>query len=276
MNPFVQRRLEALSLRSSALDVAGAVAATDGHVIDVGRVAERLDELAQELSARLPDRGGCQAQATALLQALHEGAGLVGTRDNFHAPESSYLDVVLTKGRGIPISLALAYIEVGRRAGIRVDGVNFPGHFLVVVRDPNDDRAGVLIDPFAGQLLSQTDCAERLRTLFGANAKLLPEHLAVASAPDIAIRMFGNLKAIRLNEAQWDQALTLCNAILTLAPQRIGELAERAGILERMDCFDAAIVDLERLREYASDDEVREDIDRKLTELRARVRPTRH
>ena len=276
MNPFVLRRLEALSLRSSALDVAGAVAATDGHVLDPGHVAQRLDELATDLRTRLTDRVGCQAQATALIEALRHSAGLLGTRDEFHHPESSYLDLVLTRKRGIPISLALAYIEVGRRAGIRVDGVNFPGHFLVVVRDEGDDRAGVLIDPFAGELLTRDDCASRLRTLFGAEARLQPEHLAVASAPDIAIRMFGNLKAIRLNEQQWDQALTLCNAILTLAPRRIGELAERAGILERMDCFDAAIQDLTRLREFASDDEVRADIDKKMEELRARSKPIVH
>ena len=276
MNPFVQRRLEALTLRSSALDVAGAVAAADGHVIDPGPVAQRLDELAAALAVRLTAINGCEAQAAALIEVLHGGAGLSGTRDSFYDPQSSYLDIVLARGHGIPISLALAYIEVGRRAGVRVDGVNFPGHFLVVVRDADDDLAGVLIDPFAGQLLSRSDCAERLRALFGATAKLQAEHLAVASAPDIAIRMFGNLKAIRLNEEQWDQALTLCNAILTLAPQRIGELAERAGILERMDCFDAAIVDLERLRHHATDDEVRGEIDRKVAQLRARIRPLLH
>lgn len=276
MNPFQQRRIESLDRRSSALDVADTVASIDGHVIDKSELAQQLESLAQRLSERLTDRQGSQAQAQAMLDTLFEDAGLRGATESFYQPENSYLDVVIRRGRGIPISLALAYIEVGRRAGLRVDGINFPGHFLVVVRDHDDDRAGVLIDPFVGTLLSRSDCAERLRVLFGERAQLQPEHLMVASAADIAVRMFGNLKAIRVHEDEWDRALELSNAILALAPQRVDERADRAIILQKMDCFDAAIADLVIVREHAADDDVRAQIDARLAELRARNKPIRH
>jgi regulator of sirC expression with transglutaminase-like and TPR domain len=129
--------------------------------------------------------------------------GFLGNRSNYDEVDNSYLDSVLKRKTGIPISLAVVYMAVAHRVGIPVLPIGFPGHFLVRVGAPN----GVLVDPFEGRILTGPDLPALLTRGLGANAALKPEYLAPVGVADVAQRMLLNLK--RLHEAQRDYSHAL-------------------------------------------------------------------
>lgn len=255
---------------------AALVAAADGHRFDVESVRARIYRIAETARGEWLMDSDWREQARSLVDLIASEHGFRGNADDYYRPENSYLDQVLEVRSGIPISLALVYLAVGRSLGLRVSGVNFPGHFLVAVQDPADLRRSVLLDPFSGVLLSEEDCKRRIKLMFGDQVELAAEHLQVASSRDIAMRMMGNLKTIRMQAQQWDRALLLLETMLQIAPDSTVDLRDRAVVYEHLECIDAAIADLKTLRALVSDDEVRDALDRKIAALQNRDRPVTH
>ena len=194
---------------------------------------------------------------------LFKDQGFAGNTADYDDPRNSFLNQVLERRTGIPITLALVYIEVARRAGVRVDGVNFPGHFLL--RFPfglegNHDSA-VFVDPFdGGAVLSETDCRALLRQHAGVTVPFDPRLLAPATKQQILIRMLVNLKRIYVRMRSFPQARAISELLLAVNPLALSELRDRGLLAYHLNDHTAALRDLETYLKFASrgDDDTEE------------------
>jgi len=206
-----------------------------------------------------------EQRIAALNHHLFEELAFSGNVDAFYDPRNSYLNEVLDRRIGIPITLSIVYLEVGRRVGLRLQGVSFPGHFLVKLRVR---RGQLVLDPFCGgEPQSATALRSRLVQLMPpARAREidLEEVLEPASPRQIVARVLRNLKAIYLEAGNHSRALAVMNRMLLVVPESAEELRDRGLVYEKLDCFRAALADLssyERRRPDAPD----------LAEVRARI-----
>jgi len=182
---------------------------------------------------------------------LFEQQGFAGNVDEFDDPRNSFLNDVIERRQGIPISLSVIYIEVGRRLGLNLHGVSFPGHFLVKAVD---ERGELIIDPFnQGRMLSLDDIRARLRQIYGEDLEVQPELLKTAETRQILSRMLRNLKNIYVGGSDWTRALSALDRILILEPRSSNELLERAGLYEKLECFQAALDDLQSFLSISPD-----------------------
>src|SRR5439155_21106443 len=159
------------------------------------------------IQQRIDERGdyGPASQLASLNGYLYEQEGFVGNRDQYEDPGNSCLNEVLDRRTGIPITLSLVYMEVARRAGLQMDGVNFPGHFLV--KCPEGAPGGIIIDPFhAGAVLSEHDCRQMLLKHVGSEIAFDRDLLAPATYSQIVVRMLLNLKRIYVHMRSFPQA----------------------------------------------------------------------
>ena len=150
---------------------------------------------------------------------------------------------------GIPISLSVVYMDVARRAGVELEGVNFPGHFLVRYAARMDDLGGahdLLIDPFhRGALLSEADCRRLLERHLGPDADLSRDMLASADTRQILVRMLTNLKRLYVRSRSFAQALDVCDLLLAIDRDSLTELRDRGLLAYQQRQFPAALRDLE-------------------------------
>jgi regulator of sirC expression with transglutaminase-like and TPR domain len=189
-----------MSLSSLAIDpevpierVAFAIAADVYPALDLDAFEAELDALAAPMLARRNAPRDPRGQAQWLCGHVQGTLGFQGDSQTYYDPRNSFVPWVLARRRGIPISLAIVMMAIGRRAGIPVEGVGFPGHFLARVGGPE----GVLVDPFHRGPPLETAALERLaRRALGPDARVQPEHLQTCANPAIAARMLANLDAI--------------------------------------------------------------------------------
>ena len=231
---------EAIDLAHGAL----LIAAEEYPKLDIAAYKGKLDALGATLKRRLrPDIGPTEA-ILALNRYLFDELEFHGAAENYYDPRNSFLNDVLDRRVGIPITLSILYIVVGRRIGLDLDGVSFPGHFLV--RCPVRDGT-VVLDPFhKGISLGIDDLQKRLAPLQGGVAPSRAEvahMLASASNREILARLLRNLRGIYLHFNQLPQALSATSHILALTPENATEWRERAGLHHRLECFRAALAD---------------------------------
>jgi regulator of sirC expression with transglutaminase-like and TPR domain len=212
----------------------------------------RLDALAAAAGKRLAPGAAPAHAARELAGYLFGECGFRGNQSDYYDPRNSFLNDVLERRLGIPITLAVLLLEVGRRRGLGLEGVGFPGHFLV--RAP--DRGGaVLLDPFfGGRAVSPEELLQRYRAFTGANAggapsRLPADALAVTPAPAILARMLRNLLRIYLDRQEHAPALAAVDLLLVLVPDAAAELRVRGLLYEQLECFSAALADLRRYLE---------------------------
>lgn len=180
---------------------------------------------------------------------LFTAHGFRGNADHYSDPRNSFLNDVLDRELGIPITLSLVYIEVGRRLGLQIEGVSFPGHFLVKV--PYGEGVVVLDPYYEGISLGVEQLESRLEPFIGdglevSAADLLPRFLAGVEKREILARMLRNLKGVYLQEERYEQALRATERILVITPDNARELKDRGDIYRGLDCFRAALADYER------------------------------
>jgi regulator of sirC expression with transglutaminase-like and TPR domain len=201
----------------------------------------------------------------ALNAYLFDEQGFVGNRDKYEDPRNSCLNEVLERRTGIPITLSLLYIEVASRAGVRMDGVNFPGHFLV--RCPEMAGVGaksIIIDPFhSGALLSEHDCRLLLQRHVGTEVAFDRSLLAPATRPQILVRMLLNLKRIYVHMRSFPQAREITEMLLGLNPSALSELRDRGLLAYHLNDLATALRDLQTYLKLAHladlDDEERKE-----------------
>jgi regulator of sirC expression with transglutaminase-like and TPR domain len=244
------------------------IAAESDEAIEVDRhVAHytgKLHALADAVRERI-ERAVTGDRLPLLVEYLACEIGFHGNHEDYYDRRNSYLNDVLDRRVGIPITLAIVYITVGRQVGIDIHGVGFPGHFLAVAPGP----PRTIIDPFQGIALDEASCAERLRAVAGPSAALSEDVLAPAAPRQIVARVLGNLKLIHFRAQEFEQALSCSERILLAQPDHPSELRDRAVLYLQLECFDAARSDLERFLALAPDDASAGIVRRQLAELRA-------
>ncbi len=221
------------------------------------------------------------ADATAIVAArLRDPLGFHGNRDDYYDPRNSFLNDVLERRTGIPITLAVVLIEVGARLGVAIEGVGFPGHFLVRAAGARGPR---FFDPFfGGAELDDAALLERLRALSsnpGGPAATLtrvpPELLGAVTTAEILGRMLRNLLRLYLDRGEPLLALEAVERLVVLLPDATDELRTRAQLYERLECFAAARADYERYLALAPDASDAGDVRARLARL-AHGAPTVH
>ena len=221
--------------------------------LDAARYLEQLDAMGRTVAERIATLGpGAEplARVRAISGYLFDDQGFAGNTKAYDDPRNSFLNQVLERRTGIPITLALVYIEVARRAGVRADGVNFPGHFLLRLPQagdrPSDADDHVILDPFhGGAILDEADCQRLLRKHAGDDAAFDRRLLARASKQQILLRMLLNLKRIYVRMRSFPQARTLTELLLALDPSALTELRDRGLLAYHLNDFSMALRDLE-------------------------------
>ena len=194
----------------------------------------------------------------ALNDYLFEELQFVGNRDHYEDPRNSCLNEVLDRRTGIPITLSVVYMEVARRAGLQVDGINFPGHFLV--RCPERRGSDLIIDPFhAGALLSEHKCRLLLQKHVGNEVAFNKSLLAPATRHQIIVRMLLNLKRIYVNMRSFPQARDVTELLLAITPSALSELRDRGLLAYHLNDVTAALRDLQTYLKLSSMGELDKD-----------------
>ena len=263
--------LRAVEGDESQVDLARAalwIAAESVPQLDVDRYLEQIDALASSIRPEVALAGSPDAAARALLRALCEDHGFSGNQDDYYDPRNSYLSDVLDRRTGLPITLSIVLIAVGRRLGVPLQGVGLPGHFIA--RTPGEPP--VLLDAFTGLVLRPGDCQDLVRQAVGPAAELLPEHLRPAAPRTILVRVLTNLKHVHARGGDLEAALSCSDRILALAPDAAPELRDRALLYAQLECFGAALADLERYVALVNDPNVARRAEPALAELRERAR----
>lgn len=277
MTADVRRRFAALAARPDAeidlVEAALLLAAEEYANLDTRHYRRLIDRLCDGARARVGEaaigaRGGLGPGevVAALNRYLFEECGFRGNRDAYYDPRNSFLNEVLDRRLGIPITLALLYIEVGRRVGLPLVGIGFPGHFLVGCDAP-DGR--LLIDPFeGGRLLTDMDCVALLARLHGRPVPLARHYLAPIGARAFLLRMLSNLKAIYLGREDLCRALAAVERILLVTPDAIEERRDRGLLHLRREAFSLAASDLEAYLQARPEAQDRDQIARYLVTIR--------
>jgi regulator of sirC expression with transglutaminase-like and TPR domain len=239
--------------------------------LDVDGYVGEIDRFARRLRTRFAPDAAVEDRVIALNEFLFDDLGFSGNTDDYYDPRNSYLNEVLDRRTGIPITLAVLYMEIGRRIELPFEGVSFPGHFLV--RLPL--RGGTLVlDPFSGGLpQSEDELRERLK-------RVVPRELAAGKAGGVPVaelpldpflepagnrqilaRVLRNLKGVYREQDKPERMLEVLNRMIIVAPDAAAELRDRGFVYQRLECWRPALQDLaaylERAPDAADVDEVR-------------------
>jgi regulator of sirC expression with transglutaminase-like and TPR domain len=249
-------------------EAALALAQEEYPALDPDEVLVRLDALADRVQRRAPGARRSAVVLHALRKVLFEEEGLKGNRAEYEDPRNSFLNEVLDRRLGIPISLCVVYMEVARRVGLPLQGVGFPGHFLAKYTSP----AGIeiFVDPFnGGEMLSADECVARYRARTGGR-DLDRRHLAAVATRQVLTRMLHNLRRIYLARSDDVRAYWVLDRILLLAPGRLEALRDRGLVSLRLGAAAAAERDLEAYLERAPASPDVDEVRRVLAALRGR------
>ena len=229
----------------------------------------RLDSMGEAARRAIAEDGestgdlSMPAGIRALNAYLFDTLQFVGNRDKYEDPRNSCLNEVLDRRTGIPITLSVVYMEVARRAGLQVDGINFPGHFLV--RSPETQTSPYLIiDPFhAGALLSEHKCRLLLQKHVGSDVAFSKSLLAPATRVQIIVRMLLNLKNVYVHMRSFPQARDVTELLLAITPSALSELRDRGLLAYHLNDVTSALRDLQTYLKLSSmgemDKEAREE-----------------
>jgi regulator of sirC expression with transglutaminase-like and TPR domain len=160
-----------------------------------------------------------------LTSVLFHELGFSGNQGDYYDPRNSFLNDVLDRRQGIPITLSLVLMEVGKRLGLAIEGIGLPGHFIAGARL---DDSQILLDPFnGGALVTPEDCEELVGRVVGRAVTLLPEHYAPVSGRQLLTRMLGNLKGAFWQRQEWDRVVGAIDRLLVLNPKAAAEWRDR-------------------------------------------------
>ncbi len=217
--------------------------------LDFSTYLERIDALAERALSRLQvDASERPMEAIeSINHELFEIEGFRGNQDHYYDPRNSFLNEVLDRKTGIPITLSILYMEVGRRIGLRIEGVGMPGHFLVKCRH---DGVEIFVDAFAqGEILLEEGCEQKLNQLHGEGFQFNRSYLDAVNHNQILTRMLHNLKAIYWNQRNYTKALDVIEKVLLLNPTAAGEIRDRGFVHYQLNQLSAAINDWSRYLE---------------------------
>lgn len=238
--------------------------------IDIPACIAQLDAMAATVRGRLAADAFPEQKVAALNHHLFKELQFRGNLDAYYDPRNSYLNEVLERRTGIPITLSIVYLEVGRRMGLPLQGVSFPGHFLVRLRV---GRGQLLLDPFTGgEPRSAAELRSRLEQMAPgqqAGRVDIEQYLEPASSREIVTRVLRNLKSIYSKSGKLERALAVMQRMLLVVPESAEELRDRGLIYARLEAFRAAAADLQNYLRRKPDAPDAADMHAKLVELKA-------
>ncbi len=258
----------------SLVETAVAVAQDDYPQLDTQAVLAEIDALAARLKQRFPADAVPVQRLRWLNRFFFQELGFAGNVNNYYDPDNSYLHRVLSTRRGIPITLAILYIELASQIGLTARGVSFPGHFLIKLRMHTGQQQGeVVIDPFTGHSLSRDELDELLapykrnRGLQGEFDVPLGLFLQAATAREVVARMLRNLKEIHRGARDWRRLLQVQERLVVLLPQAWEERRDRGLAYADLGIEAAAVRDLSDYLEHMADAPDRAQISERLAAL---------
>lgn len=234
---------------------------------DPARVEAELAAMTAAAADYLAGHAHPRAQVEGLCFYLKDVIGLHGDPERYYERGNSYLDHVLETRCGIPITLGVIYAEIGHRLGLSCVGVNFPGHFLVRIRAGEVEAPPVLIDPFAGRIISPAECQALLRQFEGDAQTLGPQHLQQASSQQVLVRMLNNLKQLAFAERDYLAFIRHSKWIQEADPSLLLEHRDRALAYEQIDDWASAMLEWGSLASGLPDGEPRRALLERVAEL---------
>lgn len=272
----IRRQFEQLVSQQDAdipLDQAALlIAAESRQDLQIDRYLTYLDEAAERFERRQKSLKGIGVPVEALIHHIHQQEGFSGNINHYYEPQNSYLSHVIDSKTGIPVTLALIHICIGRRLNIPVEGISFPGHFLV--------RYGfeqhLFVDPFGGRILSEADCGILFKQVAGPTAKLKPEYFEAASNRSILLRILDNLKQIFWRNRDWGNSKACLERQLLLLPDQTEYSIQLGAVYEMQGNIELAELTYVRVLTNTPDDQIKDIASKRLLALVSNNRPTIH
>lgn len=230
------------------LEAAASLAQDEYPEMDVAQVLGDVDQLLARLKRRLPADAAPLARLRALNQFFFHDLSFGGNVNDYYDPDNSYLNAVLRTRRGIPISLAVLWIELAQGLGLQARGISFPGHFMLKVTLP---KGQVVIDPFTGKSLSREELSERIEPYKRGNGLVgefdvpLGLYLQPATPREIITRMLRNLKEVHAAQEDWQRTIAVQDRLIALLPDAWGEYRDRGLAHAAQGHAELAVQDLE-------------------------------
>lgn len=243
----VDRPEDRIDLGRAAL----AMACAEYPNLEIEKYLARLERAADAVRRRVGDGKDALHAIGALNFVLFRELGFRGNADDYYDPRNSFLNEVIERRLGIPITLSVLFMELARRIGLRVDGVGFPGHFLVKCVQEGQD---VVIDPFnGGEIRSIENLQTWLHEMYGGKVELQADFLMPVGKKQILKRMLGNLKMIYLRADETSKCLSVLERLVILDPDSAPDLRDRGFLYLKLECFRQALEDLESYLNLAPD-----------------------
>lgn len=235
----IQQSDEYIDLAKAALYIAQ----EEYPELDIEEYLNALDAMAMELEERLPLEKYPLKIIQTINKYLYDDLNFAGNKQNYYDPRNSFLNDVIERRVGIPITLALLYIEIARRIDFPMIGIGMPGHFLI---RPDVSEIEIFVDAFnGGEIMFPQDCEQRLSQIYQQNVTLQPEFLAPVTKKQFLARMLTNLKYIYLKQQELEKALSCVERILLLFPSAALELRDRGLLSYQIGRFNQAADDLQ-------------------------------
>jgi regulator of sirC expression with transglutaminase-like and TPR domain len=232
----------------------------------------RLDQVAEEVKDRLANETAPPVVLNELVDTLYQRRGMAGNRAAYYDPRNSFLNDVLDSGLGVPLTLGIVLLETGWRLGLPVEGVNFPGHFLVRFRG---DEFALLVDPFdGGRVRFEDEAQELLDQVYGGVVRLQDSFLRTASKREMLMRLLANLKGLYVKAGDHARALAAVERILMITPTSPAEIRSRGVLLARLGRHVEAAEQLEAYLRISPEATDTPRVERMLRDLRSGRSPT--
>lgn len=224
-----------------------------------------LDQYAAQMAGRVPTQAEGAEFIAQMNRFLFEDLGFHGNEADYYNPQNSCLNQVLHQRTGIPISLAVLYIELARRLGRSLFGIGLPGHFLVLY---DDGRYATFIDPFhQGRLLTREDCYELAQSVAGVDVRARPAVLQPVTKRSILLRMLNNLRAVYLRQQSYDKAVMVLDLLIQALPGNADEHKQRGLLLLESGRYRDAYRDLSRYLQLQPQAEDRAGIEQQMKRI---------
>ena len=272
----VKARLQEIGAAPEAdIDIAETallLAALDRPRVPLRRYQQHLDELARE-TARAADDGGTAAPLARRLQALTgvitEGYGYRGDDLTYDDLQNANLMRVIDRRRGLPVAISILYIHAARAQAWQIEGLNFPGHFLLRMETAGERY---IFDPFnAGKVLRTPELRQLIKSLGGEEAELRPVFTAPIGTRDILLRLQNNIKLRLIQQNRPQDALEAVESMLLLAPARAATWCEAGLLHSHLGNLRAAILAFENVMQLSDDDALRHEVARQLQKLQSQL-----
>ena len=250
-----------------------AIARTEYPALDSPYYLSRLDGLAKRVRSRMRSSPTARENIALLNRVLFDEEGLRGNRENYYDPRNSFLNDVLDRKLGIPITLSLVYMDVARRVGFPLCGTGMPGHFLVKRCDPMSGE--IIVDPFnRGLIVSTAECQKRLNEIYSGEIAMRPEFLYAVTHREILTRILNNLRQVYFTQRNLHKGLRILDLLLAIPPLSPDLLRERGLVRLNLEQYLGAARDLggylQACPEAPDSDDVRETLEM-LRQLLARM-----